>query len=132
MKPTDESLLDEIIDADAGDSFRGETLRQSLDVLRRRRQKKALARRTLLVMVPLALIAVTALISRQSFRRDAGPVVAVNVPETSTPETIPGTTVRIISDDELFALFPDRAVALIGEKNHQTLVFLDGDSAVRN
>jgi hypothetical protein len=33
--------------------------------------------------------------------------------------------VKIITDEELFALFPNRALALIGSPGHQQLVFLD-------
>jgi hypothetical protein len=32
---------------------------------------------------------------------------------------------EIITDEELFALFPNRALALIGSPGHQQLVFLD-------
>ena len=34
-------------------------------------------------------------------------------------------SIKFISDDELMALFPDRAVALIGKPGHQQFVFLD-------
>jgi hypothetical protein len=37
--------------------------------------------------------------------------------------------VKIISDDELFALFPGRSMALIGTPGQQQLVFLDGGKA---
>jgi hypothetical protein len=33
--------------------------------------------------------------------------------------------VRVISDEELFALFPGRSLALVGPPGHQQLVFLD-------
>jgi hypothetical protein len=33
--------------------------------------------------------------------------------------------VKLITDDELLALFPDRPVALIGKPGQQQLVFLD-------
>ncbi len=33
--------------------------------------------------------------------------------------------VKIISDDELFALFPDRPLALVGKPGRQQLLFLD-------
>ena len=32
--------------------------------------------------------------------------------------------VKIISDEELFALFPNRPLALVGKPGHQQLVFL--------
>jgi hypothetical protein len=33
--------------------------------------------------------------------------------------------IKVISDEELFALFPRRSLALIGSPGHQKLVFLD-------
>jgi hypothetical protein len=45
-----------------------------------------------------------------------GEVAAVTAPE-------PG--VKIINDEELFALFPGRAVALIGKPGHRQFVLLD-------
>jgi hypothetical protein len=37
--------------------------------------------------------------------------------------------VKIINDEELFALFPNRAMALIGSPGHQQLIFLDHGGA---
>ena len=37
--------------------------------------------------------------------------------------------VKIITDEELFALFPNRALALIGAPGRQQLVFLDHGAA---
>ena len=41
---------------------------------------------------------------------------------TAPPEE---SGVKMISDEELFALFPGRSLALIGKPGHQQLVFLD-------
>ena len=44
--------------------------------------------------------------------------------DTATP---PGASdkVKIISDEELFRLFPNRSMVLVGQPGHQELVFLD-------
>jgi hypothetical protein len=33
--------------------------------------------------------------------------------------------VKIITDEELFSLFPNRSMVLVGQPGHQQLVFLD-------
>lgn len=37
---------------------------------------------------------------------------------------IPGTSIEVISDEELFALFKGRSIGLVGETGRQQLVFL--------
>lgn len=39
--------------------------------------------------------------------------------------TIPGTSVRLVSDEEMLALLKDRPIALIGQPGRQRLVLLD-------
>jgi hypothetical protein len=36
--------------------------------------------------------------------------------------------IKLITDEELFALFPGRSVALIGKPGHQQLVFLNNQT----
>ena len=132
MKPTVDSLLEEVVVDEASDSFREETLRTSLFVLRRRRHRKALVRRSLMFVIPFMVITGAVSIYRLSLESEIAPIVAINAPEVSTSGTITATTIQVISDQELLALFPNRAIALIGENGHQTLVFLDAESEVRN
>ena len=47
----------------------------------------------------------------------------------SQPKTPLTPAVKTITDDELFALFPGRSMALIGKPGHQELVFLDSPAA---
>jgi hypothetical protein len=43
----------------------------------------------------------------------------------ATPEVIPGTTVRVLKDEDLLALFPDRAVGLVGPPGKQRLILFE-------
>jgi hypothetical protein len=54
---------------------------------------------------------------------EVAPLVASATPPTETNK------VKIITDEELFALFPNRAVALIGAPGHQQLIFLNNGVA---
>jgi hypothetical protein len=38
---------------------------------------------------------------------------------------VPGTHIRLITDDELFAMFPNRPMALLGSANDRQFVLLD-------
>jgi hypothetical protein len=50
----------------------------------------------------------------------------VQLPDVATaPASAATGSVKFISDDELMALFPNQAVALIGKPGHQQFVFLD-------
>lgn len=51
----------------------------------------------------------------------ASPIVGA----ATKPRFIPGTPIRILSDDELFALFPDRSIGVIEDSDGPRLVFLD-------
>ena len=50
-------------------------------------------------------------------------VVTASAAQTETAK------VKIITDEELFALFPNRAMALIGPPGRQQLIFLDHGDA---
>ena len=60
------------------------------------------------------------------FRPNQPPVVTSNqnpITDTATNDKI--GDIKLITDEELFALFPGRSVALIGKPGHQQLVFLN-------
>ncbi len=40
-------------------------------------------------------------------------------------EVIPGTSIRVLNDEQLLALFKDRPVALVGQPGNQRLLLLD-------
>jgi hypothetical protein len=100
----------------------------SLALIRRRRRVAQALQLSALVLV--SALAVTTRLLRQPKQS----IVASNqtntivAPSKDQPE--PEPSVKTISDEELFALFPDRAVALIGAPGHQEFVVLN--APVRN
>jgi hypothetical protein len=55
-------------------------------------------------------------------------VVQANLPPAESPAPLPNAAppIKVLTDDELLALFPNRSVGLIGRPGHQTLAFFDG------
>ncbi len=149
MKPSDhDRLLRELLDDEGLENFRRDSLAGALAALRARRLRRvALTAATAGVTLLLALAWLTPTwyghparnpgntgrmpepqlaslpvteASRLQPESDAAPVL------TSAPaETKDDTRVQLINDEELFALFPGRSMALIGPPGAQQFVFLD-------
>ena len=120
MKESPEKLLADVL---GDEELYASTLRTGLAVLRRKRRRRAL-QAAMIVLVPLAgLLAVVLPRSRPMPR-----ALANHDEKTSAAKAgrfIEGTTIRVLSDEELLALFRDRPVALIGSPGHQQLVLFD-------
>jgi predicted nucleic acid-binding Zn ribbon protein len=123
MKRTDqEHLLNEILTGDENSDFRRASLELALQKNRRRQRHQTLLRFG-------ATMAVTALLVWKFVLPAHGPakksqaMQLVNSSSITTPAS--ESKVKIINDDELLALFPNRPVALIGKPGHQQLIFLD-------
>jgi hypothetical protein len=116
-------LLREILDDGDAANFRAASLARGLAFLQRRRRRNRLAQAGAAVILPLLLI--SGLVAHLASRPSAAPPP---VRPASAPPTDTGK-VKIITDEELFALFPNRALALIGSPGHQQLVFLDHGAA---
>lgn len=43
-----------------------------------------------------------------------------------SPRVVSGTPIKVLSDEELFALFPERSVGVVNDRGGYQLVFLDG------
>jgi hypothetical protein len=121
-----EPILKEVLGGSELSNLRQTTLEHGLAALRRRRRVR-LALRVGGVVGAAALAAVAITIDRiggpppRSHPAPAkGPLAAV----TTTGPT--SHAIKVISDEELFALFPGRAMALIGKPGHQDFVILDG------
>jgi len=102
------------------DDFRRASLEFGLDALRRRRRNRRLARTCSIVTLPTV---VTVLLYKL--------ITLAPEPSMSAPRPLIAagpssrSEVKIINDEQLFALFPNRPIALVGEPGHQELVFLD-------
>ena len=120
--PNENPLLKEILADEQLTALRHASLNQGLDTMRRTRRVRRAVHMGTLVFVPVLLIAVFTLhkltqdaTKEPQTQRQAS--VAIAQPEESS--------VKFISDEELFALFPGRSLALIGKPGHQHLVVLD-------
>jgi len=116
-------LLREILDDGDAANFRAASLARGLAFLQQRRRRKHLAQACAAAILPLLLISV--LIAHLASRHASAPPP---VRPAATPPA-DAAKVKIITDEELFALFPNRALALIGSPGHQQLVFLDHGAA---
>ncbi len=116
-------MLGEILAGNELAGFRQASLERALASLRRRRRQRAL-RTGVLGLTPF-LVVLGFLLSRlhethlpKGTSPGAPPVLAAAASIAAPP-------VKFITDDELMALFPGRAVALIGKPGHQQFIFLD-------
>lgn len=125
MKHSDENpLLKEILDDDKVSDLRRTSLDRALGAMRQAHRRRRAVRAGVLVLLPLALAAafvwlkpVPKSIESRASQAPHPTTLAAAVPQKQS--------IKTISDEELFALFPDRSMALIGKPGHQELVFLD-------
>ena len=130
MKPPEQSnLLKEILAGDELADFRQASLEQGLNALRRQQQRRRIVRIGTGLMLPLVLT--LAILSRRG-PETSNRHIASTYPTAAIP-TPPadGRDAKFITDEELFALFPNRPMALIGKSGQQQLVFLDRSSKSR-
>ncbi len=117
-------LLLEVLTGAELDSLRERSLARGLAAARARRGRRRLLQAGIIGTLVLAAVSASVLTWRAR-----GPVPTSNTPRAiaaARPVVEQATDrVKIISDNELFALFPNRPLALIGPVGHQRLVFLD-------
>jgi hypothetical protein len=113
MKRSEEDrLLREILTDEPLDALRQRSLDGGISLLRRRRATRAVMSGIAAVTVVIAVLVI------QRFR----------LPPPSEPvhaSIVRSSTVTMINDEQLLALFPNRAVALIGRPGHQKLLLAD-------
>lgn len=105
-----EQVLEEVFEGEDAAGLRDATLSAGLRALRSKRRKRRAAYLTLGVL-PLAILL-------HPFHEQK-PVIAQTSPASAAPK------VEEITTEQLFALFPNRPMALIGKPGDQQLVFLD-------
>ena len=118
-----DQLLKALLDGEELSAFRQASLEDGLTWVRSRRRRQRAVRLGALAGAAL-LCASGILLDRVLDRADrqiAGPGSSA---QEAAPLQVRDTNVRFISDEELFALFPDRAMALIGKPGQQQVVFL--------
>jgi len=121
-------LLNELLSGEELAPLRRASLEQGLAAVRQQRHRRKVGRAVALVCFWMAFVA--SIIFRPSATRF--------VTNSSSPpsrqaavkvQSGPAPQMKFISDEELFSLFPDRAMALIGKPGEQQLVFLDRPSS---
>ena len=114
-------FLQDVLGDDAIQALRQDSLQQGLAALRRKRRQQLLTRSAVFATIPL-LVCVLLLTSRLHPHH---PITSLeSAPDlSSAPATVRG--VKVINDQQLFSLFPNRSLALVGKPGHQQLIFLD-------
>ncbi len=129
MKPPEQSnLLKEILAGDELADFRQASLEQGLNSLRQRRRRSVRIGSVFL----MSLLFVLVFLSRRTPENSRQQIASIKPIATALP-TPPagGQDTKLITDEELFALFPNRPMALVGKPGGQQLVFLDWSSKSR-
>ena len=124
IRDDQDRLLDEILAGDELEQFRRASENQMLNAVRRSRRRRRATR--VIALCSLPLVAALALV--MAHHGTSTRTTASNHPQI-TPQATPISpnkpAVQTINDEQLFALFPDRPMALVGPPGHQQLVFLD-------
>jgi len=130
MKPESDygELLKEVISDGGATDLRASSLDHALAAVRRQRRMRVVRGASL----GAGCVVLVALL----WREHADKPLAANNPQPltavqATVETVPGTKIRLVSDEELLAMFPDRPVALVGPPNDRRFVFLDEQRSSR-
>jgi hypothetical protein len=123
IKPDRDELLHEVFSDMVPPTFREASLNRALASARRQRTGRRVLRATLALAVAVAVIERFG----SANRNPNGPPGQSAVAAAPAPlvQTVPGTKIRLVGDDELLAMFPDRPVALVGPPEHRQFVFLD-------
>ena len=121
-----DQLLKELLIGEEISDFRRASLEQGIALIRLQRKRRQIAQRAVLVCVGLLLLSLFISELPKSFRpRLSTPRAQQAVPPVPLAADL---EIKWINDDELFALFAGRSMALIGKPGEQQLVFLDQSS----
>jgi len=115
-----DQMLHELLAEDLAE-LRRSTLVDGISAQRRKRRRRRTAEAGLLALIPVLVLSILwrpGMAKHQASK--TGPVVVE--PGNASPVD---RAVKLITDEELFALFPDCPVALVGKPGHQQFMFLD-------
>jgi hypothetical protein len=111
-------LLVEILGDDELNQLRQSSLLRGLREMRRRRQRTVAARMSMMAL-PVMLLAWAVFYPRVLPPRQEVAPIAMSAPSEAVSK------VEFINKEQLFALFPNRPMALVGKPGHQQVIFLD-------
>ena len=119
-RPDEDRLVNELLGEEHLEASRQATLDAGLRALRQQRRRRTLARTCCLLLLAVGgVVWIKDLLVRNDFSLARFGTLPITQATARTP------AVRIITDEELFALFPNRPMALVGKPGQQQLVFLD-------
>jgi hypothetical protein len=121
--PERDELLDEIMSGDNASNLRETSLDRTLQAVRRQQRLHHTIRGVGAVAI-VGLVA-TVVWNQQRLEHDQIATSSPNVARTDVSKTIPGTSIRVLNDEELLAMFPNRPVALVGGPENRQFVLLD-------
>ncbi len=115
-KSDQDQLLAQILDGGDLDALRAASLARGLEAVRRRRSRRRFA----ILAVPIIALLV---IFAPTLRRPSSPVRPMAAHSKLAATEV--ASVKYITAQELFALYPNRPIALIGKPGRQQMIFLD-------
>jgi hypothetical protein len=125
MKPADrDQLLKEILAGSELSELRQASLQQGCALIRRQRLQRYAVRFCALAFLPLILVSWVLYTWTSNGSRSNSDPSNLAIRSRSIAES-KADDVKFITDEELFALFPGRSMALVGKPGEQQLVFLD-------
>ena len=122
-----DQLLKELLTGEEISDFRRASLEQGIALIRLQRKRRQIAQRAAMVCVGLVL---SSLFINQIAKSSRSRPATSQAQQSAPPVPVAANLeIKWINDDELFALFADRSMALIGKPGEQQLVFLDSQSS---
>ena len=121
-KRPEDDLLGDVFPKAA--DFRAASLERMLFAARRQRQRRKVVHVGGILTMGLCLT-VLLLKTRNNVETTPPQVAIISSPSQNHFPTVPGTGIRVLSDEELLAIFKDRPVALIGPPEARQFVVLD-------
>ena len=118
--PDENPLLRDVLADEGLDTLRRTSLDRALAAQRRARCFRHAGHAAMIAVLPALLV--LAFLWHRPSPSPAAPMTVVMSVTTAPPPATYG--VQMISDEELFALFPGRSLALIGKPGRQQLVSL--------
>jgi hypothetical protein len=90
------------------------------------RQRQRRRRMVTSVSGALVLLAFLGLLFVESPSPNQKVMLSPTIASALNPRVISGTPIKVISDEDLFALFPNRSLGVVDDRGGYQLVFLDG------
>lgn len=116
-----DELWSDLLSENAPAAFREASLDRTLAAVRRHQRRRRLCGLAAITAAPCFLLLGVILWQAHETLRST----ASSGPIAQATGVVPGTHIQVITDEELFAMFPDRPAALLGSANDRHFVLLD-------